>query len=265
MPYTNYKLLKERMSKISKGFWKVQSIHKLATKLSNHFTTKDFILMKSLTKSPILPSFITLVNESKMRNENKVYLPKKTKSKLSREKIFLTGENDLKKRNFSNEPKLYVNFYKNFPYEPFLYNDLQFFYLQGNSKYTPRKFNDVVRDCFIMNQYTQFIKDIKQQRNLSNISNTNTSNTNSNANTISNYGYRTCSDLQSIYQNQKKYKIENNQNSGKRLSFNVIINTDNTSKRLHSRNSENKRSNTLPGLKYFRKNYSSKNYKYSNA
>ena len=47
--------------------------------------------------------------------------------------------------------------YKNFPYQPYLYNELQFIYLQGNNKLTPRKFKEVVKDCFIMGKYNQFL------------------------------------------------------------------------------------------------------------
>ena len=258
MPFTNYKILKERMSKLSKGFWKVQSIHKLATKLSNRFNTKDFILMKSLTKSPqISPSFITLINESKLQNQNKAFLSKKIQTNSKKEKIFLTDETEVKKRNGSYDSKLYSNFYKHFPYEPFLYNDLNFFYLQGNAKYTPRKFNDVVRDCYIMNQYAQYIKYMKQHQNSSNVTNTNTNNSNTNTNT--NYGYKTYSNFKNIFHNDKKYKTEKAQNTGKRFSLNVITNSNNTSKRLSGRYKDNKRCNTLPSLKFFSKNNNNSN------
>ena len=255
MPYTNYKILKERMSELSKGFWKVQSIHKLATNLSKHFNTKDFILMKNLKKSPqITPSFITFINESKLKNKNKSCLSKKIQTKPKKEKIFLTSENVYKKRNNSYNPKLYSNFFKNFPYEPFIYNDVQFFYLQGNAKYTPRKFNEVVRDCLVMNQYAEYIKYMKPHQNISNISNTNTSNTNTNTNI--NYGYKTCSNFN--FHSEKKYKTEEVQNSGKRLSFNVVIDSNDTPNRLTSIY-KGIRNNTLPSLKIFSKNNNSNN------
>ena len=164
MPFTNYKRLKERMSEINKGFWKVQSIHKLSTKLSNRFNTKDFIIMKTIQRTPnYIPPFISFSNESRRFNISQNKSIKMKANSKENKNFFLTNES-LKTINGSkieskkeNKRKLFLNLYKNFPYEPYLYNELQFIYLQGNNKLTPRKFNEVVKDCFIMGKYNQFL------------------------------------------------------------------------------------------------------------
>ena len=166
MPLTRYKSLKERLAEINKGFWKVQSIHKLSTKLSNKFNTKDFIIMKTIQKTPnYIPPFITFSNESK-KNRLKINNSEriKLKQKENKNNLFLTIQNRKKrsetriKTTKENKKKLFLNLYKNFPYEPFLYNELQFIYLQGSNKLIPRKFNEVVKDCFIMDKYNKLLK-----------------------------------------------------------------------------------------------------------
>ena len=162
MPFTNYKILKERMSEKNKGFWKVQSIHKLSTKLSHRFNTKDFITMRIIQKNQrYIPPFISFSNESHKFNINKNKSP--IQDSKEKKTVFITNQNQKKinetkiKAKKEIKKKLYLNLYKNFPYEPYLYNELQFIYLQGNNKLTPRKFNEVVKDCFIMGKYNQFL------------------------------------------------------------------------------------------------------------
>ena len=165
MPFTNYKIVKERMSEINKGFWKVQSIHKLSTKLSHKFNTKDFIIMKTIQRTPkYIPPFISFSNETRKFNINKNRSIKiKNNYSKGRTNIFITNErqkhiNDIKTKNKKElKKKLFLNLYKNFPYEPYLYNELQFIYLQGHNSLIPRKFNEVVKDCFIMDKYNKIL------------------------------------------------------------------------------------------------------------
>ena len=162
MPITNYKILKERMAEKNKGFWKVQSIHKLETKLSTKFNTKDYILMKYFQRTQKdIPSFISFSNINK-----KIGVKEKRSVKIQtnldpHRNIFLTNENNNqindKKNKKEIKKKLYLSLYKDFPYEPYLYNELQFIYLKGSNKLIPRKFNEVVKDCFIMGKYNQFL------------------------------------------------------------------------------------------------------------
>ena len=168
MPLTHYKCLKERMAELNKGFWKVQSIYKLSTKLSNKFNTKDFIIMKTIQRTPnYIPPFISFSNESK-KNHLKINNSVKIKTNpKENNNLFLTLQNKKKRSEIryktkkENKKKLYLNLYKNFPYEPFLYNELQFIYLQGNNKLIPRKFNEVVKDCFLMDKYNKLLKNTK--------------------------------------------------------------------------------------------------------
>ena len=173
----NYRILKGRMIEKNKGFWKVQSIHKLKLKLSHKFNTKDYLILKTLDNSTkSTPPFITFSSDNRYSNlKNKRLL--KIKDKLSFkhiDNIFITNEN----RKREEEPKsqnknkqIYINFYKNFSYEPFLYNELPFIYMKGKGKKNPRKFSEVLKDCIIMKQYNEVLKDINH-KTLSSTSNT---------------------------------------------------------------------------------------------
>ena len=96
MPFTNYKILKERMSEINKGFWKVQSIHKLSTKLSHKFNTKDFIIMKTFQTTPkYIPPFISFSNENRKFNIFKnrtIKLNYNSKGRNNIKNIFITND-----------------------------------------------------------------------------------------------------------------------------------------------------------------------------
>ena len=66
MTHINYKAVKERMTISNKGFWKVQSIQRLTTRLQNHYNPKDYILLKTIQKPPLkLPKFISFQHEKK--------------------------------------------------------------------------------------------------------------------------------------------------------------------------------------------------------
>ena len=135
MPFTNYKILKERMSEKNKGFWKVQSIHKLSTKLSHKFNTKDFIIMKTIQRTPkYIPPFISFSNESRKFNISKnrsIKLKDNSKGRNNIKNIFITNDkqksiNDIKAKSKKDlKKKLFLNLYKNFPY--ILLNILFFF------------------------------------------------------------------------------------------------------------------------------------------
>ena len=51
MTHINYKAVKERMTISNKGFWKVQSIQRLTTRLQNHYNPKRLYLIKNNTKA----------------------------------------------------------------------------------------------------------------------------------------------------------------------------------------------------------------------
>ena len=157
----NYKIVKERMLEKNKGFWKVQSIHKLKLKLSTKYNTQDYLMLKVIQNSPkISPSFISFSNDTRYSQLFKKRL-NKIKGKLSKKtqhNIFITNENQKKKEDSKykeHQKQLYINFYKDFSYEPYLYNELQFIYLKGKDKMIPRKFSEVLKDCFIMDKYNK--------------------------------------------------------------------------------------------------------------
>ena len=65
----NYKAVKDRMLESTKGFWKVQSIHRLTNRLKNRYNPRDFIILKTIKKPPQkLPSFISLEREISSKN-----------------------------------------------------------------------------------------------------------------------------------------------------------------------------------------------------
>ena len=151
----------------NKGFWKVQSIHKLQLKLSSRYNTKDYLMLKTIQNtSKFSPSFISFSNENRYSNLNKQRIIK-IKDKLSHKpdnKIFITNENQKKEEDPKNKNKkkqIYISFYKNFWYEPYLYNELPFIYLRGKDKLAPRKFSEVLKDSFIMDKYNKALMNVK--------------------------------------------------------------------------------------------------------
>jgi len=165
----NYKLYKERILEKHKGFWKAQSIHKLKLKLSSKYTTKDYVMLKSIDNSPkLIPSFISFSNNSRKSKLNQKI---KIRDKLSLKpkiNLFITNENQKKDddtKNKLHKKQLYLNLYKDFSYEPYIYNELQFIYLKGKDKIAPRKFSEVLKDCLIMDKYNKLIKTMNYNTN----------------------------------------------------------------------------------------------------
>ena len=164
--YQNYKVLKERILEKHKGFWKAQSIHKLKLKLSNNYNIKDYIILKSIDTSPkLIPKFISFSKDnahSKLNKKRIIHLRDKLSLKPSIN-LFITNENKKKDedaKSKSYKKQLYLNLYKDFSYEPYLYNELQFIYLRGKDKITPRKFSEVLKDCLIMDKYNKLMKNM---------------------------------------------------------------------------------------------------------
>ena len=166
-----YKILKERILEKHKGYWKAQSIHKLKLKLSSKYSIKDYIMLKSIDTSPkYIPSFISFSNDSNRSKINKKRLIK-IKDKLSLKpniNLFITNENQKRDEDDTNKlhkKQLYLNLYKDFSYEPYIYNELQFIYLKGKDKIAPRKFSEVLKDCLIMDKYNKLIKTMNYNTN----------------------------------------------------------------------------------------------------
>ena len=167
MHFRNYKFLKHRMLEKHKGFWKAQSVHKLELKLSKKFNTKDFLMLKTIQNSPkYIPTFISF-----SKNKDKSELEKEKLIKIrenlpqtTKHKLFITNKKQKRSENLKYKERkkhLYINLYKDFSYEPFLYNELQFIYLIGKDKTVPRKFNEVLKDCLIMDKYNNLLKNMK--------------------------------------------------------------------------------------------------------
>lgn len=168
----NYRILKERMMEKNKGFWKVQSIHKLQLKLSQKFNAKDFIMLKTIqNNSDTKHSFITYSSDNKFPNLNKrriIRIKGKSNNKPDTN-LFITNENkknleETKIKYKERKKKLYSNLYKGFSYEPYLYNDVNFIYLKGQEGTIPRKFSEVLKDCLIMDKYNNYLNKFNIER-----------------------------------------------------------------------------------------------------
>lgn len=171
MTHINYKNVKERMSESSKGFWKVQLIHKLTTKLSMRYNPKDFITLKTIKKPPQkLPSFITFEHSSK--RIKKLIQKNKSCPKLISKDFFITvNKKNNEKVKIENEKlkTLYGKIYGKFNYEPFLYNELQFLYLLKEKNLRPRKFKEVVKDSIALKDYINYVSNLQRMKDANNM------------------------------------------------------------------------------------------------
>ena len=124
----NYKAVKDRMLESTKGFWKVQSIHRLTNRLKNRYNPRDFIILKTIKKPPQkFPSFISL--ESEISSKNRQLENQKNISCLNlrvNNNFFITAD----VRRLEHEKKkeqvklIFDKLFGSFTYEPFLYNDI---------------------------------------------------------------------------------------------------------------------------------------------
>ena len=155
----NYKIFKERVLEKHKGYWKVQSIHKLKVKLSSKYNTQDYIMLKSIeNSSKYIPPFLSF--SSDRINKKRITKLNKKLSFKPNTNLFITNEDKKDegcKKHKEKKKQLYINLYKDFSYEPSLYNKLQFIYMKGKDKTVPRKFTEVVKDCFIMDKYNKLL------------------------------------------------------------------------------------------------------------
>ena len=171
MTHINYKNLKERMSETSKGFWKVQSIHKLTTQLKMRYNPKDYIILKTIKKPPPkIPPFILFEHEVK-KHKNLENQKNNSCGRLTVQNFFITGNEKIKeiKEKKDKEKTLFNKLYGNFSYEPYLYNEFQFFFLKREKRLLPRRFKDVLKDCIAFREYKNYLNNlqkIKDEKNM---------------------------------------------------------------------------------------------------
>ena len=167
MTHINYKSVKDRMYETNKGFWKVQSIHKLTKRLESRYSPKDYIILKTIKKpDPKLPSFISLLHE-KRNKKGKIENQKNFSSfDLNVKNFFITGNERriLKEKNKAEIKNIFDRLFGGFTYEPFLYNDCQFFYLQKEQRLLPRKFKDVVKDSLAFREYKNYLNQLQKTK-----------------------------------------------------------------------------------------------------
>lgn len=170
MTHINYRNVKERMSETSKGFWKVQSIHKLTAKLKLRYNPKDYIILKTIKKPPPkIPPFIFFEHEKypKKKLENQ---KNNSCCRLTVQNFFITSEkNKTIKETEERKNKIFNKIYGKFIYEPYLYNEFQFFCLKREKRLLPRRFKDVVKDCMALREYKNYIKDLQKKKDKNNM------------------------------------------------------------------------------------------------
>jgi hypothetical protein len=175
------------MLESAKGFWKVKSIHKLTNRLNNRYNYKDYIILKTIKKpAPKVPSYISFEHKTNRNIRNLENQKNYSSADMRVGNFFITGSakriNNQKNKKKNEEIKIiYRKLYGQFKYEPFLYNDCQFFYLQKEQRFLPRKFKDVVKDCMAFQEYKNHIKFLQQNKN-ENETNENNKNINDNKN-----------------------------------------------------------------------------------
>ena len=167
MPHMNYKIVKDRMLESSKGFWKVKSIHTLISRLQTKYNPNDFLILNKIKRpDPKLPSFIRL--EHGFNRKNRLIENQKnfSSSNLKVPNFFITS--NIKKDKIQKKKQeiknIFDRLFGNYTYEPFLYNDCQFFFFFLQPRLLPRKFNDVIKDCLALKEYEKYINGLKRKK-----------------------------------------------------------------------------------------------------
>lgn len=217
MTHINYKAIKDRMLESTKGFWKVQSIHRLTTRLQNRYNPKDYIILKTIKKPPPkLPAFISFEHEEKCKKRNLENNKNNSCANLKVGNFFITGnERRLYKPSKKEEIKnIFDKLFKNYTYEPFLYNDFQFFYLKKEKRLLPRKFKDVVKDSLAFREYQNYIQSLQKRKDENITTENNMNSTNKNLSFNEQLNHLNIFENQGIKQNnfnhlKPGYKINN--------------------------------------------------------
>ena len=228
MTHINYKATKERMLESAKGFWKVKSVHKLTNRLKIRYNPQDFIILKTIKKpDPKLPSFISFEHQinrdiTPIENQkNNSYV------NLNFRNFFITGNNKtINKQKKKEKLKIIYNkLFGSFTYEPLLYNDCPFFYLQKEKRLLPRKFKDVIKDCLALKEYKNCINNYeKGQDNIITTDNNHNNNYNTNNNFKTNkylsYMEKESTNYLNIF--ERIYSNKDNNNIGSVIRHKII-------------------------------------------
>ena len=221
MTHINYNAVKDRMLETSKGFWKVKSIHTLTTRLQSRYNPRDFILLKTIKKPPPkLPSFISLEHVINRKNRQLENQKNFSAVNLNVGNFFITGnEKRINKQKKKEEIKnIFDKLFGSFTYEPFLYNDCQFFYLLKEPRFLPRKFNDVIKDCLAFKEYENHLNNYKRKKD-ENIITENNNKLNGNKNLS--YTGKEQHNL-NIFENMKTNKNKNRNNNTSIIRHKII-------------------------------------------
>jgi len=258
-----------------KGYWRVQSLNKIKFNSKEHLLKakrsnfNNFLKVKSLSPPKKIlknksTNIINKVNDYYSNDENDFFI---TKIEIN--------------KNFNNNIRIFKTIFKNFPNEPYLYNEINFFSLKTYYKNVkPRTFKEVLNDCKKFKEYEcqkfnvnnnkniniykrnvlslphlnkkSFITNIDKNNNNSNSSNNNIS-INNNTLLVGNFKNSFFLNNNSkikniknknIIRNYKIKKINNKFNNSKKIKFNFYKNL-NSSSSLNKLSTKNYTNNNI--------------------
>jgi len=255
-----------------KGYWRVQSLNKIKFNSKEHLLKakrsnfNNFLKVKSLSPPKKIlknksTNIINKVNDYYSNDENDFFI---TKIEIN--------------KNFNNNIRIFKTIFKNFPNEPYLYNEINFFSLKTYYKNVkPRTFKEVLNDCKKFKEYEcqkfnvnnnkniniykrnvlslphlnkkSFITNIDKNNNNSNSSNNNIS-INNNTLLVGNFKNSFFLNNNSkikniknknIIRNYKIKKINNKFNDSKKINFNFYksLNSSSSLNKLSTKNYTN--------------------------
>ena len=163
-----------------KGFWRVQSLNILNHNLNKKFNPKEMLFKTKIEK---ITKFNNFLKVKSLSPPKKIIKNKSTNVINNVNNYYSNVENNFfitkieSNKNFNNNNiRIFKTIFKNFPNEPFLYNEINFFGLKTYYKNVkPRTFKEVLNDCRKFNEY-EFQKKInnmniykKNSRNILNL------------------------------------------------------------------------------------------------
>ncbi len=141
-----------------KGFWRVQSLNILNHNLNKKFNIKEMLFKTKIEK---ITKFNDFLKVKSLSPPKKIFKNKSTNIINNVNNYYSNVENNFfitkieENKNFNkNNIRILKTIFKNFPNEPFLYNEINFFSLKTYYKNVkPRTFKEVLNDCKKFNEY----------------------------------------------------------------------------------------------------------------
>ena len=141
-----------------KGYWRVQSLNILNHNLNKKFNSKEMLFKTKIEK---ITKFNNFLKVKSLSPPKKIIKNKSTNVINNVNNYYSNVENNFfitkieSNKNFNNNNiRIFKTIFKNFPNEPFLYNEINFFGLKTYYKNVkPRTFKEVLNDCKKFKEY----------------------------------------------------------------------------------------------------------------